>query len=145
MRRVGVWVVALVGAMSVVVGTDAWADAVQSARWVERFRFVAPPVESSGVCTGEVGRLPSVTVTPDRSATRLVRVSLPFAPEATPPITPDPAPNKPAFKRSAAFEVSCALDCGTIPTKNTVIIKKVNIFFISHPLIKKRISRPLPS
>lgn len=55
-----------------------------AARWLERFRWQQPPVESSGVCQGTVGALPVFTVQPDAAGTRLVRVSLPFAPASFP-------------------------------------------------------------
>ncbi len=55
-----------------------------AARWLERFRWQPPPVESRGVCQGTVGALPVFTVQPDATGTRLVRVSLPFAPASYP-------------------------------------------------------------
>lgn len=55
-----------------------------SKRWLDRFSFRQPPVSEEGVCVGEVGKLPSFTVTPAKPGEQLVRVSLPFAPAALP-------------------------------------------------------------
>lgn len=53
-------------------------------RWIDRFSFRQPPVSEEGVCVGEVGKLPSFTVTPAKTGEQIVRVSLPFAPAALP-------------------------------------------------------------
>jgi dienelactone hydrolase len=62
----------------------AYGDEAASARWIDRFRFTEPLVEASGVCEGTIGALPAFTVTSDKPGTRLVRVSLPFAPASLP-------------------------------------------------------------
>lgn len=80
-RRASVGELALV---TVAWGVSFTAHSADTGRWVERFAFVEPQVESRGVCEGVVGALPAFTVTPDTSGEQLVRVSLPFAPAAFP-------------------------------------------------------------
>ncbi|MHB8862108.1 MAG: dienelactone hydrolase family protein [Pirellulaceae bacterium] len=63
---------------------EAMADEAAGQRWLERFLFRPPLVESSGVCEGRIGALPECDVTPHATGTELVRLSLPFAPGALP-------------------------------------------------------------
>ncbi|MBI4557046.1 MAG: hypothetical protein HY706_05625, partial [Candidatus Hydrogenedentes bacterium] len=71
-----------------IFGVTLWAMPARSQseaqRWAERFRFQEPLVESSGVCTGKIGELPSLGVKPLSPGAHLVRVSIPFSPGAFP-------------------------------------------------------------
>lgn len=40
-------------------------------RWLNRFSFKQPPVSEEGICAGEVGKLPSFTVTPAKTGEQL--------------------------------------------------------------------------
>jgi len=62
----------------------AFAQDEAAQRWLDRFSFKQPPVSEEGICAGEVGKLPSFTVTPAKTGEQLVRVSLAFAPAAVP-------------------------------------------------------------
>ena len=53
--------------------------------WLDVFAMREVATENaSGICAGAIGALPGFTVRPDAPGTRLVRVSLPFAPGALP-------------------------------------------------------------
>jgi dienelactone hydrolase len=71
-------------AIGLFVSNIAFADPNAAQKWLDRFRHI--PLESTldGVCKGTVGHFPVLTLTPLRSGTQLVRVSVPFAPGALP-------------------------------------------------------------
>lgn len=60
------------------------AETTEAQRWLDRFSRKDAPVNADGICTGELGKLPTVTVTPAKAGEQLVRLSLPFAPAALP-------------------------------------------------------------
>ncbi len=60
------------------------ADESAAERWLDRFRFLPPPVSQQGIVTGTIGRLPRFEVRPANAGEQLVRVSIPFAPAALP-------------------------------------------------------------
>jgi len=70
---------ALVAASVVAPAQDGSSD-----RWLDRFSFKESPADSTGVCTGEIGALPSFSVAPSRTGMQFVRISLPFPPAALP-------------------------------------------------------------
>lgn len=53
-------------------------------RWLERFAYRPPLSRESGVCAGEIGKLPSIQVIPESAGKQLVRISVPFAPGTMP-------------------------------------------------------------
>ena len=84
MRSSAFYLVALACAWGAIDGMNAYGDEAAAARWMERFQFREPLAGDAGVCEGTIGELPRFTVTPDQPGTRLVRVSLPFAPASLP-------------------------------------------------------------